>query len=124
MRLALILVLVVLGSAGIWFIGQLPAFRREQVPGVSLTDLRDRATFTARVDAVRYGPQSTNKEATYDYIIVFITKPDGGKLGVIDHTPDLHVLESIRSLKVGNDYQFPEVLLRTELKEHPGERRL
>lgn len=123
MRLALILVLVVLGLATIWFIGQRPAFQREQVPGISLDDLRDRGTFTARVDAVRYGPPSTNRESTYDYIIVFLTKQDGGKLGVVDYRPGLRVLESIGSLSVGYNYRFPEALLESQSKKRSGEGR-
>jgi hypothetical protein len=118
MRRVLILISIVFGLATVWFIGQRPAIQREWVTGVLLDDLRDRDSFTARVDAVCYGPQSTNQESTYNYFIVFLTKEDGGKLGVTDYKPGLHTLNSIRNLKVGSNYWFPEVLLRADTNVH------
>ena len=112
MRIVLFAFLGILVLTTIWFLAQCPPFHREQVPGILRGDLRNGSAFSARLDDVRYGSTTKISEAPYDYVIIFLKKPDGAKIGVIVYKPDLETLELVRSLKEGTTYEFPKVFSR------------
>jgi len=99
-RTVLFAVLGALALTTVWFLGECPPFRREQIPGTLLGDLRNGSSFTARFDGVRYGSRTKIPELPYDYLIIFLTRSNGTKTAVIDYKPDLRTLELVRSADI------------------------
>lgn len=99
-------------AAWLWYVKRpLPdAIQRKWIPTISLNQIQSRAPFSATVDSVNYGFRDPASNGLFAYVLILVKTSDGEEKGLSQSHPDSNVLAFVKSLVVGQTYEFPTIL--------------